>query len=98
MEITFKAFAYKASYHDMAEIEAGREMPYVWTWEESSSETQIGTAVVTITLYPASERHAKELDALNAKLQATRAENQQRENAILDQISKLQALTFVEAA
>ena len=40
----------------------------------------------------------KVLDRLNEQLQTVRAENQQRENAILDQISKLQALAMeVEA-
>ena len=92
MEITFNALAYKAQYHDMAKIEAGKELPWIWMFE-AKDEMQIGTAVVTVTLFPKEERHAKELSSLNAKLQEVRAENQQRENAILDQISKLQALT-----
>lgn len=93
MQITFNAFAYKATYHDMAAIEAGKDMPYIWAFE-SKDELKIGTAVITVTLFPKDELHAKQLAQLNEKLQEVRAENQQRENAILDQISKLQALTF----
>lgn len=37
---------------------------------------------------------AAKLAALKDQLQAVRAENQQRENAILDQISKLQAIDY----
>ena len=53
---------------------------------------EVGMATITVTLHPRDELVAKELDGLNAQLQKVRAENQQRENAILDRISKLQAL------
>lgn len=97
MEITFKAFAYKDEFTDMDRIESGKAMPYIISYPSSSVGSQIGTAVVTVTLYPANDIQAKELDRLNKQLQEVRAENQQRENAILDQISKLQALTFQAA-
>lgn len=96
MQITFNAFAYKAEYHDMERIAAGKELPWLWQFE-SKDELKIGTAVVTVTLFPKEVLHANELAALNEKLQEVRAENQKRENAILDQISKLQALTFEQA-
>jgi hypothetical protein len=47
-----------------------------------------------VTFYPRETVVAKELDGLNTQLQKIRAENQQRENAILDRISKLQALEW----
>lgn len=97
MQLTFNAYAYKADHHNMAAIEAGEEMPFIWNWDDTSGYAQIGTAVVTVTLYPASEMHAKELAALNERLKAVRAENHQRERAILDQISNLQAITFEQA-
>lgn len=97
MQLTFNAFAYKANHHDMAAIEAGKQMPYVWEWADADDYAQIGTAVVTVTLYPASEMHAKELAALNERLKTVRAENHQRERSILGQISKLQAITFEQA-
>lgn len=58
----------------------------------------IGHAETVVTFLDEKEIAGQQLDALKAELQSTRAENQKRENAILDQISKLQALTYVEAA
>ncbi len=58
----------------------------------------IGKATVTVEYLSQDEVQSQLLGALKTKLQTVRAENQKRENAILDQISKLQALTFVEAA
>ena len=55
---------------------------------------EVGVATITITLHPRDELVAKELEGLNTQLQKVRAENQQRENAILDRISKLQALEY----
>jgi hypothetical protein len=56
--------------------------------------TEVGIAEITVTFYPHDTVVAKELDGLNAQLQKVRADNQQRENAILDRISKLQAITY----
>jgi hypothetical protein len=53
---------------------------------------EAGVATIAITLHPRDELVAKELEGLSTQLQKVRAENQQRENAILDRISKLQAL------
>lgn len=55
---------------------------------------EVGTAEVTVTFYPRETTLAKELDGLNSQLQKVRAENHMRENAILDRISKLQAITY----
>lgn len=57
----------------------------------------IGNATVTVDYLEPTDIAAQQMDALKAKLQSVRAENQQRENAILDQISKLQAISY-EAA
>lgn len=95
MEITFKAHAYKFSFDTMKEIESSESMPYISHHE--TNETLVGSAVVTVTLFSKDRIHAAELELLNKKLKATRAENQQRENDILDKISKLQALTFAGA-
>jgi hypothetical protein len=58
---------------------------------------EVGEATIEVTLHSSEVIAASQLDSLKAKLQEVRAENQQRENAILDQISKLQALTFEPA-
>lgn len=58
----------------------------------------VGTARVLVDVLPLEAIQMGQLDALKAELQKVRAENQQRENAILDAISKLQALEYVEAA
>ena len=97
MEITFNAYAYAAGHHDMERIKEGKSMPYISAWADEKNWPQIGTAVVTVTLYQDNDVQAKELERLNKQLQEVRAENQQRENAILDQISNLQALTFQAA-
>jgi hypothetical protein len=75
--------------------EAISEMSYT-NHDMSSSEdwVEVGTAEITVTFFPSDTVVAKELDGLNAQLQKVRAENQQRENAILDRISKLQALDY----
>jgi predicted transposase YdaD len=93
MEITFNAFAYKSSWLEMAKIESGKTMPIIW-FDETDQYTKIGTAVVTITLFPKEQIYTHELTALNKALDNVRAENQVRENDILDRISKLTALTY----
>ena len=62
----------------------------------SNSEdwVEVGIAEITVTFYPRDAVVAKELEGLNTQLQKVRAENHMRENAILDRISKLQALEF----
>jgi hypothetical protein len=55
---------------------------------------EVGVATITVTLHPREELLAKELEGLNNQLANVRAANQQRENAILDRISKLQALEW----
>jgi hypothetical protein len=91
--VTFNAFAYKADYHGMEAIERGACLPNIWDFEPNDPNyTQIGTAVVTVTLLSKEELHNTQLTALNKALDNVRAENQVRENAILDRISKLTAI------
>lgn len=59
--------------------------------------TEVGVAEITVTFYPRDTVVAKELEGLKAQLEKVRAENHMRENAILDRISKLQAIEYVEA-
>jgi hypothetical protein len=55
---------------------------------------EVGVAAITVTLHPKDDIVSKELEGLNAQLQKVRADNMMRENAILDRISKLQAITY----
>ena len=75
--------------------QAVSDMTYI-NHDMSATEgwVEVGVATITVTLHPREELVAKELEGLNTQLQKIRAENQQRENAILDRISKLQALEW----
>lgn len=55
---------------------------------------KVGTAHITIELLDAKEIQNEQLAMLQAQLQKERADSQVRQNAILDQISKLQALEW----
>jgi hypothetical protein len=60
--------------------------------------TEIGTAEITVTLHPRDTVVEKELAGLKQQLEKVRADNHMRENAILDRISKLQAIEYVGEA
>jgi hypothetical protein len=79
--------------------EAVAAMMYI-THDMSDTEgwTEVGTAEITVTFHPRDTVVAKELDGLKAQLERVRAENHMRENAILDRISKLQAITYTGEA
>jgi hypothetical protein len=69
--------------HDMSDCEE---------WAE------VGIAEITVTLHPRDTVVEKELAGLKQQLEKVRADNHMRENAILDRISKLQAIEYVEEA
>lgn len=101
MKTTFTAKAYLPTHCRIEDVANGKEMPLLATdgkyWEQQGYP-EIGEAIVTITLFSQDKIIANKLQALQDQLQTVRAENQRRENAILDQISKLQALPMTEAA
>lgn len=75
--------------------EAASSMTYINHDMGSFEEwAEVGVATITVTLHPRDELVAKELEGLNAQLQKVRADNAMRENAILDRISKLQAIEY----
>ena len=100
MQVQFTAKAYLSSYIDITEVANGSHMPMICNSDsgylEKQGYTPIGTATVTIELHTNDHIMAAKLEALQAQLQTVRAENQQRENAILDQISKLTAISYDE--
>lgn len=65
---------------------------------EKSGFVVVGEATVTVEYFDDATIHKSQLTAINAELQAVRADNQKRENEVLDKLSKLQALTYVEPA
>ena len=56
--------------------------------------TKVGTAIVTVEMFNESSVNSAQMTLLKAELKETRANNQQRENDIMDRISKLSALTY----
>jgi hypothetical protein len=60
--------------------------------------TEVGTAEITVTLHLRDTIVEKELAGLKQQLEKVRADNYMRENAILDRISKLQAIEYVGEA
>lgn len=88
--------------HSVAEgrlDEAVSEMTYI-NHDMSSAEdwTEVGIAQITVTLHPRDVVVEKELAGLKQQLEKVRADNHMRENAILDRISKLQAIEYVGEA
>jgi hypothetical protein len=55
---------------------------------------EVGTATINVRLIEPDLVISRQLAGLKTQLQTVRAENQQRENAILNRISKLQAIGF----
>jgi hypothetical protein len=60
--------------------------------------THVGDAEVTLHMLPRDEAVAKAVEGLQQKLAEEKAENHKRRQAILAQISKLQALTYEVSA
>lgn len=100
MQITFKQDILMTPYQRLEDIISGKAEPTTAPSGCDMSEhgyTLIGTGEVTATLFSRDQVVQAQIEALNKRLQAERAETQQRQQAILDQISKLQALTFEPA-
>lgn len=104
-KVTFQAKAYLGSYARIEDVIAGKSMPHITQggdYFEGEGYPLIGTVEVTITLNSNDKVVQNQIGALQKKLETQRAEAYRAEQAILTQISKLQALTFegsvVEAA
>jgi hypothetical protein len=76
--------------------EAVSEMTYInHDMSDAEDWTEVGIAEITVTLHPRDVVVEKELAGLKQQLEKVRADNHMRENAILDRISKLQAIEYV---
>jgi hypothetical protein len=89
----------------MAAIEVGDSVAAInaLTFCETSEEDfgdflRVGEAEVTVTLIPRNEQAALMVKALQDKLEEERGKWLERQQAILNEISKLQALTYEAAA
>lgn len=66
-----------------------------WSHDKPPKDyTKVGDATITLTLLPQDEQVALAVKALQAKLEEGRAEWHRRQQEIIAQISKLQALTY----
>ncbi len=99
MQITYECHAYACEWQDIENIVSGKDTPLLTLAPDCLSEqdTYLGTVVLTATYGTKEELASKQIERLQALLQAARAEAQARENAIMERITKLQALTFESA-
>ena len=98
MEITFKGLALLPQYMTTKDVENQTWAPTFVKGDKntlsSSGYSVVGTATLTVTLHDAKEIHAGRIAALQETLQVHRAESHRKENAILNAISKLQAIDY----
>lgn len=94
MKVEFQAKAFiNAAFMSIENVVNGQRMPVIVADGGClDGYSQIGTCTVIIDVMPKDKIIASQVDALRKQLHTVRAENQRRENAILDQISKLEAL------
>ena len=97
--ITMKVTAYYyPSFQDLEEILDGKATPFFSALESIPKDgVAIGDADVVVTIRSQKEIVQAQLNSLNEALNRERADSQVRQNLILEQISKLQAIEYVEA-
>ena len=99
--ITYTANAYAPEWQDIGEIVSGKAAPLTTIHDAdclSESDTYLGKATITLELVSMEQITAAQIKRLESMLETVRAENQKRENALLDRISKLTAIGYTEAA
>lgn len=102
MKAEFTAYAYAAmEYSSISEYASGKRLPMLCidkpgsgNYYEKQGYAQIGTATITLEIHSTDKIALNQIESLKIQLQTVRAEAQTKENAILLQISKLQALTL----
>ena len=102
MQVQFKQSAYlNLKYNSIKDVIDGHCTPMMSgadgsEYFESQGYVRIGTANATLEIFSEDDIASNQLETLQRQLQTVRAENQQRENAILDQIGKLTAISYDE--
>jgi hypothetical protein len=102
MQITYTQYAYKnMRYSGIDNLAKSPHLallssdgPGTNGYYEREGYAHIGTATVTLEIHSEDKILQSQITALKAQLEAVRADAQVKENAILLQISKLQAITF----
>lgn len=103
MQFTYEASVYiDLQWNSLESVIKGKSQPMIAdkdgsTYFDREGYARIGTATVTVELFSENEIVAGQISALNQALQKERAESQQRQNAILESISKLQAINYTPA-
>ena len=101
MQVKFTAKAYLPDHRSIEEVANGSELPHITTngtYFEREGLPQIGTVEVIITLHSENAIVSSQVAALQQMLETQRCKAYMAERAILEKISKLQALTFVGVA
>lgn len=91
MKIKIKAHVFFQKY---SWEEEGEYQLFFARVDDDDSRTWVCEQEVEIEVPDNYDFRAQQVAALNTQLQKVRAENHMRENAILDRISKLQALEY----
>lgn len=103
MQITYTAHAWANTNYGRTvdQTLSGNAQPMIsnqgpgdGSYFEREGYAYIGIAQVTVEVNSPDQIVMDQIKGLNAQLESVRAESQQKENAILLQISKLQALTM----
>ena len=100
MQITYTGHAYLYKTTKLEDVLEGREPPSIMRrkYDDLAGYTYLGPVTVTTECRPQDEIVCAQIENLRAMLQTVRAENQERENFLIDQISKLTAIGYTEAA
>ena len=97
-------YSQKQLMHHLERGDAVRAISALVTWGSPDEKTftenyvRVGEADVTVRLIPKDEQVRAMVQTLQAQLEKNRAEWLERQQAILAEISKLEALEYVEAA
>lgn len=103
MQLTYTAHAWADTSYGLTvdQTLSGKTQPMISAqgpgtgcYFECEGHAYIGIAQVTVEVNSPDQIVMDQIKGLNAQLESVRAESQKKENAILLQISKLQALTM----
>lgn len=102
MKVEFTGLAVIPQWQSVKRIESATDAPCFLMGDKNDMAAHgysvVGTATMVVELHDPKDIHAGKVAALQEQLQAVRADNHRKENAILEQISKLQAIDYDPSA